>query len=71
VSAWKASVGLAGQRRHGSVTFATGIAERLSEVCPNKHYSGVYGLMKLTLPKVLPDTLQKAFFFFFLLNITF
>jgi glycosyltransferase-like protein LARGE len=27
---------------------------------PNKHYSGVYGLMKLTLPKVLPDTLQKA-----------
>lgn len=27
---------------------------------PNKHYSGVYGLLKLTLPKVLPDTLQKA-----------
>lgn len=27
---------------------------------PNKHYSGVYGLMKLTLPKVLPDTLRKA-----------
>lgn len=27
---------------------------------PNKHYSGVYGLMKLTLPKVLPDTLQRV-----------
>lgn len=27
---------------------------------PNKHYSGVYGLLKLTLPKVLPDTLQKV-----------
>lgn len=27
---------------------------------PNKHYSGVYGLMKLTLPKVLPSTLQRV-----------
>lgn len=27
---------------------------------PNKHYSGVYGLMKLTLPKVLPDSLDKV-----------
>uniref|UniRef100_T1JEW5 Glycosyltransferase-like protein LARGE1 n=1 Tax=Strigamia maritima TaxID=126957 RepID=T1JEW5_STRMM len=27
---------------------------------PNKHYSGVYGLMKLTLPKTLPDTLNKV-----------
>lgn len=27
---------------------------------PNKHYSGVYGLMKLTLPKLLPDTLDKV-----------
>jgi glycosyltransferase-like protein LARGE len=27
---------------------------------PNKHYSGVYGLMKLTLPKILPDTLKKV-----------
>lgn len=27
---------------------------------PNTHYSGVYGLMKLTLPKVLPESLQKA-----------
>ncbi|XP_037086454.1 LARGE xylosyl- and glucuronyltransferase 1-like [Pollicipes pollicipes] len=27
---------------------------------PNKHYSGVYGLVKLMLPKVLPVTLRKA-----------
>ena len=27
---------------------------------PNKHYSGVYGLMKLTLPKILPDSLNKV-----------
>uniref|UniRef100_A0A1B6CYE9 LARGE xylosyl- and glucuronyltransferase 1 n=1 Tax=Clastoptera arizonana TaxID=38151 RepID=A0A1B6CYE9_9HEMI len=27
---------------------------------PNKHYSGVYGLMKLTLPKVLPGSLHKV-----------
>ena len=27
---------------------------------PNKHYSGVYGLMKLTLPKTLPETLEKV-----------
>lgn len=27
---------------------------------PNKHYSGVYGLMKLTLPKVLPQSLPKV-----------
>lgn len=27
---------------------------------PNKHYSGVYGLMKLTLPKILPETLKKV-----------
>uniref|UniRef100_A0A8D8SAD0 Glycosyltransferase-like protein LARGE2 n=1 Tax=Cacopsylla melanoneura TaxID=428564 RepID=A0A8D8SAD0_9HEMI len=27
---------------------------------PNKHYSGVYGLLKLTLPKVLPETLSKT-----------
>ncbi|KAL5007500.1 hypothetical protein ScPMuIL_016306 [Solemya velum] len=27
---------------------------------PNKHYSGVYGLMKLTLPKILPDFLEKV-----------
>ncbi|GAB6025957.1 LARGE xylosyl- and glucuronyltransferase 1 [Chamberlinius hualienensis] len=27
---------------------------------PNKHYSGVFGLMKLTLPKILPDTLAKV-----------
>ncbi|XP_075738255.1 xylosyl- and glucuronyltransferase LARGE2s isoform X2 [Rhipicephalus microplus] len=27
---------------------------------PNKHYSGVYGLMKLVLPKALPDTLDKV-----------
>ncbi|XP_033752458.1 LARGE xylosyl- and glucuronyltransferase 1-like [Pecten maximus] len=26
----------------------------------NKHYSGVYGLMKLTLPKTLPQSLQKV-----------
>ncbi|RWS09293.1 glycosyltransferase-like protein LARGE1, partial [Dinothrombium tinctorium] len=27
---------------------------------PNKHYSGVYGLMKLVLPKALPDTIDKV-----------
>lgn len=27
---------------------------------PNKHYSGVYGLLKLTLPKALPPTLKKV-----------
>ncbi|KAK6637777.1 Xylosyl- and glucuronyltransferase large2 [Polyplax serrata] len=27
---------------------------------PNKHYSGVYGLMKLTLPKILPRNLSKV-----------
>ena len=27
---------------------------------PNKHYSGVYGLLKLTLPKILPETLDKV-----------
>ena len=27
---------------------------------PNKHYSGVYGLLKLTLPKILPATLDKV-----------
>ena len=27
---------------------------------PNKHYSGVYGLLKLTLPHLLPDWLDKV-----------
>ncbi len=27
---------------------------------PNKHYSGVYGLLKLTLPRALPSTLGKV-----------
>lgn len=27
---------------------------------PNKHYSGIYGLMKLVLPKILPSYLQKV-----------
>lgn len=27
---------------------------------PNKHYSGIYGLMKLVLPKVLPESLDKV-----------
>lgn len=27
---------------------------------PNKHYSGVYGLLKLTLPKILPSSLDKV-----------
>ena len=27
---------------------------------PNKHYSGVFGLLKLTLPKILPVTLEKV-----------
>lgn len=27
---------------------------------PNKHYSGIYGLVKLTLAKILPTTLNKV-----------
>ena len=27
---------------------------------PNKHYSGVYGLLKLTLPRALPLTLDRV-----------
>jgi glycosyltransferase-like protein LARGE len=27
---------------------------------PNKHYSGVYGLLKLTLPKALPEELDRV-----------
>ena len=27
---------------------------------PNKHYSGVFGLLKLTLPKILPSTLEDV-----------
>ena len=27
---------------------------------PNKHYSGIYGLLKLTLPKILPKNLDKT-----------
>ncbi|KAI1301775.1 LARGE xylosyl- and glucuronyltransferase 2 [Halotydeus destructor] len=27
---------------------------------PNKHYSGIYGLLKLVLPKSLPETLEKV-----------
>lgn len=27
---------------------------------PNKHYSGVYGLLKLTLPRILPDWLDRV-----------
>lgn len=27
---------------------------------PNKHYSGIYGLLKLTLPKILPNHLDKT-----------
>ncbi|XP_046458581.1 LARGE xylosyl- and glucuronyltransferase 2-like [Daphnia pulex] len=30
---------------------------------PNKHYSGVYGLLKLTLPKVLPQSVDKVIVF--------
>ena len=27
---------------------------------PNKHYSGIFGLMKLVLPKILPESLHKV-----------
>lgn len=27
---------------------------------PNKHYSGIYGLMKLVLTKTLPSSLQRV-----------
>lgn len=30
---------------------------------PNKHYSGVYGLLKLTLPKALPQSVEKVIVF--------
>jgi hypothetical protein len=30
------------------------------EWIPNKHYSGIFGLMKLVLPKILPEHLQKV-----------
>ncbi|XKL67023.1 hypothetical protein PGB90_010443 [Kerria lacca] len=37
------------------------LSEAIPEVSwiPNKHYSGVYGLVKLTLVKILPKTLEK------------
>lgn len=40
---------------------------------PNRHYSGVYGLMKLTLPKTLPASMNKVriYFFFVLLRMIF
>ncbi|CAH1786754.1 unnamed protein product [Owenia fusiformis] len=38
---------------------ADSLKEEVSWI-PNKHYSGVYGLMKLTLPRTLPDTLNKV-----------
>lgn len=46
-----------------SVNYSFYLAENLtSEVAwiPNKHYSGVYGLLKLTLPKLLPQSLDKV-----------
>ena len=45
------------------ITFSFYLADNLqSDVSwiPNKHYSGVYGLMKLVLPKTLPETLDKV-----------
>ena len=43
------------------VTFypASSVKEDI-EWIPNKHYSGIYGLMKLVLPKILPESLQKV-----------
>ena len=34
---------------------------------PNKHYSGIYGLLKLTLPKILPKGTERRPLSFFLL----
>lgn len=42
-----------------SFYLADSVVEDVSWI-PNKHYSGVYGLLKLTLPKVLPETLAKT-----------
>ncbi|XP_041366032.1 LARGE xylosyl- and glucuronyltransferase 1-like [Gigantopelta aegis] len=38
---------------------ADNIAPEVSWI-PNRHYSGVYGLMKLSLPKTLPSNLEKV-----------
>ena len=35
------------------------VVEQVSWI-PNKHYSGVYGLLKLTLPNLLPKSLSKV-----------
>jgi len=42
-----------------SFYFADRVAHDVSWI-PNKHYSGVYGLMKLTLPKILPLSLHRV-----------
>lgn len=34
---------------------------------PNKHYSGVYGLLKLVLPKLLPVHIERVSIFLILL----
>lgn len=40
--------------------YSAAIAEELVTWIPNSHYSGVFGLMKLTLPSLLPKSLQKV-----------
>ncbi|KAL4225615.1 Xylosyl- and glucuronyltransferase large2 [Mactra antiquata] len=40
--------------------YPTDIMRQDIDWIPNKHYSGIYGLMKLVLPKYLPEYLQKV-----------
>lgn len=42
-----------------SFYLADSVADEVSWI-PNKHYSGVYGLLKLTLAKILPETLAET-----------
>ncbi len=40
--------------------YATSQVEDLVSWVPNKHYSGVFGLLKLTLPDLLPKDLSRV-----------
>ncbi len=42
-----------------SFYLADGVVDEVNWI-PNKHYSGVYGLLKLTLPRALPLSLNKV-----------
>ena len=40
--------------------YSTSAVEDSVSWVPNKHYSGVYGLLKLALPRALPESLEKV-----------